>query len=159
MPSYRNRRNDRGSSEGEALNFALPVPEVDTSRFAVAPETDSSPAPVASRVVEAAPVVAQQAPVTAPAVVAAAPAFAAAPVKFELPVSDLAQLAQAAGLEWVASDADKIRAVQEAMAAEPKPVHVPRARPPKVELDEGPLILVETRKDLGDVKLPFENAA
>jgi len=26
-------------------------------------------------------------------------------------------------------------------------------------LDEGPLVLVETRKDLGDVKLPFENAA
>lgn len=57
------------------------------------------------------------------------------------------------------SNEDKVRAVQAAMAAEPKPVHVPRERPPKVELDEGPLILVETRKDLSEVKLPFENAA
>jgi ribonuclease E len=31
-------------------------------------------------------------------------------------------------------------------------------RPPAVVLDEGPLILVETRKDLSQVKLPFENA-
>jgi ribonuclease E len=27
-------------------------------------------------------------------------------------------------------------------------VHVPRERPPLVILDEGPLVLVETRKDL-----------
>ena len=42
------------------------------------------------------------------------------------------------------------------MAAEPQPIHVPRERPPAVVLDEGPLVLVETRKDLRDVKLPFE---
>ena len=40
-------------------------------------------------------------------------------------------------------------------AAEPKAVHVPRIRPPVVALDEGPLVLVETRKDLSDMKLPF----
>jgi len=34
-------------------------------------------------------------------------------------------------------------------------VHVPRIRPPVVALDEGPLVLVETRKDLSDMKLPF----
>jgi ribonuclease E len=38
-------------------------------------------------------------------------------------------------------------------------VHVPRERKPMVVLDEGPLILVETRKDLSQIKLPFENAA
>jgi hypothetical protein len=37
-----------------------------------------------------------------------------------------------------------------------KPVHVPRERPPVVVVDEGPLVLVETRKDLGQVTLPFE---
>ena len=42
--------------------------------------------------------------------------------------------------------------------AEPKPVHVPRERPPVVVLDEGPLVLVETRRDLGTMQLPFEKA-
>ena len=50
-------------------------------------------------------------------------------------------------------------AVQAAIAAEPKPVHVPRERPPLVVLDEGPLILVETRRDLSELKLPFEQQA
>jgi len=31
-----------------------------------------------------------------------------------------------------------------------------RERPPMVVLDDGPLILVETRKDLSDLQLPFE---
>ena len=57
------------------------------------------------------------------------------------------------------SDADKIRAVQEAMANEPKPVHVPRERKPVVVADEGPLVLVETRKDLSQITLPFDQAA
>ena len=61
------------------------------------------------------------------------------------------------GLQWVNSDADKIAAVQAAIAAEPKPVHVPRERPAPVELDDRPLVLVETRRDLRDMKLPFEN--
>jgi ribonuclease E len=33
---------------------------------------------------------------------------------------------------------------------------VPRERPPLVVLDEGPLVLVETRKDLRQVTLAFE---
>ena len=37
-----------------------------------------------------------------------------------------------------------------------KPVHTPRERPAQVQLDEGPLVLVETRKDLSQVKLPFD---
>ena len=36
------------------------------------------------------------------------------------------------------------------------PVRIPRERPPVVVLDEGPLILVETRKDLSLMQLPFE---
>lgn len=75
---------------------------------------------------------------------------------FTLPVEALQQVAASSGLQWVNSDADKIAAVQAAIAAEPKPVHVPRERPPVVVLDEGPLILVETRKDLAAMTLPFE---
>ena len=78
---------------------------------------------------------------------------------YVLPLTDLQASALAAGLQWVNSDADKIAAVQAAIAAEPKPVHVPRERPPVVVLDEGPLILVETRKDLRNLVLPFEREA
>jgi ribonuclease E len=34
-------------------------------------------------------------------------------------------------------------------------VHVPRERPVAVVSDEGPLVLVETRRDLRDLQLPF----
>jgi ribonuclease E len=75
---------------------------------------------------------------------------------FELPVQELISVAQGSGLEWVNSDAEKIAAAQAAIAAEPRPVHVPRERPPVVVVDEGPLVLVETRRDLRDLTLPFE---
>jgi ribonuclease E len=76
--------------------------------------------------------------------------------RFELPVSELAQVAQGSGLQWVNSDADKIAAVQAAIAAEPKPVHMPRERAPVAVVEEGPLVLVETKRDLREMKLPFE---
>ena len=75
---------------------------------------------------------------------------------FELPLSELAQIAESSGLQWVNSDAERIAQARAAIAAEPKPVHVPRERPPVVVLDEGPLVLVETRRDLGSMSLPFE---
>lgn len=71
-------------------------------------------------------------------------------------MSDLVQVAASSGLQWVNSDAQKIAAVQAAIAAEPRPVRVPRERPPAVVTDEGPLVLVETKRDLRDMKLPFE---
>jgi ribonuclease E len=74
-------------------------------------------------------------------------------------MDELNRIADTAGLTWVNSDAEKIRLVQEAIAAEPKPVHVPRERPPMVVLDEGPLVLVETRKDLSQLTLPFDRNA
>jgi hypothetical protein len=75
---------------------------------------------------------------------------------YTLALDELNAIAAGAGLSWVNSDAEKVRVVQEAIAAEPKPVHVPRERPPVVVLDEGPLVLVETRKDLSQVTLPFD---
>jgi ribonuclease E len=67
---------------------------------------------------------------------------------FTLPVADMQAVAQSSGLEWINSNPERIAAVQAAIAAEPKPVHVPRERKPLVIVDEGPLVLVETRKDL-----------
>jgi len=67
---------------------------------------------------------------------------------FTLPLAEMQAVAQSSGLEWINSDPARIAAVQAAIAAEPKPVHIPRERPPLVVMDEGPLVLVETRKDL-----------
>jgi ribonuclease E len=138
---------------------------------AVAPAEVVAPAPVAAPAAEVAapaPAVVPEAP-RAPR--AAAPVAAAAPRAVEAPgtrglpkvqpftlsVESLDQVAQASGLEWVNSNAEKVAQVQAAIAAEPKPIHVPREPKPPVVLDEGPLVLVETRKDLRDMKLPFEN--
>jgi ribonuclease E len=90
----------------------------------------------------------------APAEVAASSAPAAQ--AFVLPVDELQRLAEASGLQWINSDADKIAAAQAAMAAEPTVVRVPRERKPLVVVDDGPLVLVETRKDLSQIQLPFE---
>ncbi len=95
-------------------------------------------------------------PAAAPAPAAMAPALR--PQAYALPTADLHSLASDAGLEWVASDLEKVRAVQAAMAAEPTPIRVPRQAKPAVLVDDGPLVLVETRKDLSQMKLPFENA-
>ncbi|MBC7916663.1 MAG: Rne/Rng family ribonuclease, partial [Rhodoferax sp.] len=77
---------------------------------------------------------------------------------FELPKASLEQVAQQSGLQWVNSDPQRIALVQAAIAAEPKAIHVPRERPQPVTIDEGPLILVETKRDLRNMTLPFEEA-
>jgi ribonuclease E len=105
--------------------------------------------------------IAAPAAVASPSVASPTAAGAGTPVRpavepFVLPLAALQSLAQQAGLEWVHSDGDKVRSVQDAMAAEPKPVHVPRERKPVVLADDGPLVLVETRKDLSQLRMPFD---
>ncbi len=98
-------------------------------------------------VAAAAPAAVIEAAAAAPVPAPAAPVVAAAPVEapaaavvpaYSLPIGDLHGIAEAAGLQWVNSDADKVAAAQAAIAAEPKPVRVPRERPPVLQLDEGP---------------------
>lgn len=88
---------------------------------------------------------------------ATAPADAGLPKvrAFELPIAQLSEVAEGSGLQWVNSDAAKIAAVQAAIAAEPKPVVVPRERPPATAVENAPLVLVETKRDLRDTNLPF----
>ena len=76
-----------------------------------------------------------------------------------LPIHALQTLAEGSGLQWVNSDSEKIRSTQAAMAAEPATIRVPRERKPMAVLDDGPLVLVETRKDLSQLKLPFDTSA
>jgi ribonuclease E len=75
---------------------------------------------------------------------------------YSLPVDEMQQLAAQSGLQWVGSDAAKVAAAQAAAAAQPQPVRVPRERPPVPAPDEAPLVLVETRRDLSELKLPFD---
>ncbi|MCB2016978.1 MAG: ribonuclease E/G, partial [Hydrogenophaga sp.] len=76
---------------------------------------------------------------------------------YTVSIEELTGIAQGSGLEWINSDESKVAAAQAAIAAEPKPIHVPREPRPVMVVDEGPLVLVETRKDLREVVLPFEN--
>ncbi len=101
--------------------------------------------------------VAPTAPAPAPASAAAARASMPRIGHYALPVAELDSLAQASSLSWVQSNPTRVAEVQAAIAAEPKPVHVPRERPPLVVLDDGPLILVETRRDLQQLAMPFES--
>jgi ribonuclease E len=115
-------------------------------------------APVAAMPVVSAPVAA--APVVATPATAAPAASMPAVTSYALPVADLAQVASTSGLQWVGSDAAKIAAVQASIAAElaNAPVHVPRERPPVVVAESANLVLVETKRDLRNMELPFEKA-
>ncbi len=118
---------------------------------AAAPELPAQqPAAVAAEVAEVA------APTPIETAVEAAVQAPVAAQPYRLAIDELTALAQGAGLDWVQSDADKVAQVQAAIAAEPVPVRVPREPRRVVLLDEGPLILVETRRDLAELKLPFE---
>ena len=75
---------------------------------------------------------------------------------YALPQQELIAVAQSSGLQWVNSNAERIKEVQAAITAEPKPIRVPRERPPAVVLDNGPLVLVETKRDLRDMKLHID---
>lgn len=127
-----------------------------------APAEAAAPAqaPVTAAQEPAAPAaVASASAVTAPAAAPVAPTAPAGMPRvqpYTLPMEELQQIAASSGLQWVNSDSEKVAAAQAAIAAEPKPVHVPRERPPVVVLDEGPLVLVETRRDLAAMTLPFE---
>jgi ribonuclease E len=143
----RQRREPRELEPGSDAALIESAPEAAEPVAALA---EPAPAEAAAPVVAVAPA----APVAAPSV--PTPKLAE---PFVLDADQLRAVAEAAGLQWVGSDAAKIQAAQEAMAREPKPVHVPREIKPVVLLDEGPLVLVETRKDLAQYKLPFETSA
>jgi len=169
----RDRRGDRGPREGEATDAAPGAEAQSPVVVSAAEETiEQRPtrsyfaqpaAPVAAVAVEAVAqhplvaVVPTTAPVAAPAPVAPVASTGMPKVApYALSMDELSRVAQDSGLEWINSDAAKVAQVQAAIAAEPQPIHVPREPRPVVLVDEGPLVLVETRKDLGSVTLPFE---
>ena len=170
VSSLNEQASDSGTIEAPRPATSIVAAEVVDSVVEFIP---AQAAPVEQAVPEAPAIVAQPAVVAvaepvvqqapAPAVIEAPavgePVVASAAAPFVLETTALAAVAESAGLQWVNSDTDKMRSAQEAMANEPKPVHVPRAIKPAAVIDEGPLMLVETRKDLSQVTLPFESEA
>jgi len=106
---------------------------------------------------------AQAAPFAAPVVGATleTPSLQRMPLitSFALPMQELQQVASGSGLEWVNSNPERIAQVQAAIAAEPQAVHVPRERQAPVVIDEGPLVLVETKRDLRQMPMPFDDSS
>jgi ribonuclease E len=127
----------------EAANFVQksPVPGIKPESFATESVANTTQA---TQAVQAAPV----APTSMPKI-----------GSYSLPTSDLQGIASGAGLQWVNSSAERVAAVQAQIAAEPKPAHVPRERQAQIVIDHGPLVLVETKRDLRHMVLPFEQAA
>ena len=133
----------QATAEAEPTTAAVAAPAP-----MVMPPPAAAPSPVAA--------VAAVAAVVAPVAAVVTPVAVAEP--FVLPMDQLQGVAETAGLQWVNSDVDKMRAAREAMANEPVPARVPREAKAMVAVDDGPLVLVETRKDLSQFKLPFESA-
>ncbi len=135
------------AEEAPAAAGSEPAPETNgvASAEPVGEETEIAPLPLAP--VAVAPAASER----------VAPAQVAKPAQpFVLDAGQLQAVAETAGLQWVGSDPAKIQAAREAMALEPEPVRVPREPKPVEVPDEGPLVLVETRKDLSQYKLPFD---
>lgn len=76
---------------------------------------------------------------------------------YTLPEQQLQALAQNAGLQWIATNPQRVAQVQEEIRNEPKPIRTPREPKPAIAMEEGPLVLVETKKDLRTMSLPFEH--
>jgi ribonuclease E len=147
---YGRDRRDRGPREDGDVNESASMPVSTAERD----DAQEAPVPVRTPQVVTAP--------AAPIVVEAKATSTRALPKvqpFVLPLDELAQVAEGSGLHWVNSDAERVAQVRAAIAAEPRPLHVPRERPPAIVIDEGPLVLVETRRDLAGMVLPFEKAA
>ena len=140
-----------GAPEQAEASAPVPSPE-----HGAAPVTALAPAAAAAPVLVPAPTVTQTATPGRLAVAAAEKPGLPKVQGFELPVDSLQQVAQTAGLSWVNSNPEKAASVRAAIAAEPKPIHVPRERPASVQVDTSPLILVETKRDLRNMTLPFE---
>ncbi|HGL4260149.1 Rne/Rng family ribonuclease [Burkholderia dolosa] len=114
-----------------------PVAQVAPAVTTEAAPAAAEPAPVAAAPIESAPADAAPVQAAAPAPAPAQPIAAPASASLEV-------VLQQAGLVWVNTDADKLRAAQEAAARLPRPVRTPRERKPLPPVDTTPMQQVET---------------
>ncbi|MEA3082673.1 MAG: ribonuclease [Paraburkholderia sp.] len=129
---------------------AAPAPVETAAPAAVVEAPAAQPAPQAE-IVEPQPVVAAVAPAVetvVPAAVEPAPVAVApqAPRNGGVSEEALKPVLEQAGLVWVNTDADKLRAAQEAAAQAAKPVRVGRERKALPPVETAPMQMVETGK-------------
>ncbi|ANB73476.1 ribonuclease E [Paraburkholderia phytofirmans OLGA172] len=130
---------------------AAPAPVATAAPAAAVEAPAAQPAPQAG-IVEAQPVVAATAPAAQPVVepAAAEPAPVAvapqAPRSATVSAEALKPVLEQAGLVWVNTDADKLRAAQEAAAQAAKPARVGRERKALPPVETAPMQMVETGK-------------
>ena len=150
----RSERNETNPSAMPERSSAEPEdsqePIVVRASYFTQPAEAAAAAPSESSAVSASAVAA---PATQTQSIAAAPQGMPKVAAYALPTSSLEAVAQGSGLQWVNSDPQRIAAVQAAIASEPTPTHVPRERAAPVAANEGPLVLVETKRDLRTVPL------
>ena len=157
----RRDRNGGGRQRDGTEGATAAAPEAglvsDISAAAQAAEFEQpDQAPTQSAQANSAPVVAvPAAPANAPVAPTATTGLPRV-TPFELPLNELQRIAEGAGLEWINSDAQRVAQVQAAIAATPAVPRTPREPNRMVLPDEGPLVLVETRRDLKDMALPFD---
>jgi len=140
---------------GAAQNAPSEVEESSTQTHEAAPPQPPV-APVAASPVPTAPVQTPspaRPPQTPPAGPPAHSAAAATPptptlshaAEAPLPLDQLLPMLASAGMTLAQTDAQKLADVRARIAAEPRPIHVPRVRPDLPPLEPGPLVQVETR--------------
>ena len=149
--SYFNRPSSQPAPAAPASSPAAMPNAAAKADAATAQQADA--ASNQSQTPTAATVPAAPAPAAAPA---AAPAPAAASAPFVLPLPELEALASQAGLQWVQSDPARIEQARAASAALVPVPQLPRQPKPVQLPDDGPLVLVETRRDLRQLVLPHE---
>ncbi len=151
LPSYASTQAD---TQAQPVALASPSGVPELSINSLAPAIDTMPHASATESIPAVAVPALTVAAEAAAQPNETPPEAAEP--FVLATEALKSLTSEKGLHWVSSDKEKIRLAQESIANEPHTPHVPR-EPQVVKVDDsGPLVMVETRRDLSQIKLPFE---
>ena len=149
-PSFSMSSNAAPDLSGAAVEAAVERP-------AVAPEPQPEAAVVADIAHPAARPAAQADLAAAPAPLAAAAPQAlqsAAASAETLPVEQLRAVVETAGLQWVQSDPERVEQARRKARQAPQPRQAPRERKPRAAQQEGPLVLVETRKALPRLDLP-----
>ncbi len=152
----RRRRRGRGGERVPAPAGAEAATAPDRGQVEEVQDQAAAPAAMTTAVAAApAQLAAAAEPTPAPAPAVAVPptppAITVAPVlpkavPAPLPIDELLPVLDRAGLILVQTEPLKLAETQARLAAEPRPVRVPRERPVLPPLDVGPLIQVETRR-------------
>ncbi|MBR7791867.1 Rne/Rng family ribonuclease [Undibacterium sp. FT147W] len=146
-------KNAPVSAPAEVVEPVVTAPAA-TQTESVAVAAEPAPAIVVS-VIEPVAVVATEAAETAKAAevaeVPATPVPTPAPVRTKpaaasMPVEELKQMLNAAGLELAVTNPEKLRAAQDSVSQTTAPARVPRERKPLPPASTEPLVLVETRR-------------